>query len=422
MAAKRILILGGNRYNRDCIRDAREAGFFVFVADRNPESPGFDLADVPLRVDIVDVEALNAAIDEQGGMDGVVSMAEVGVRSAAELCERRGLATIGVEAARRATSKIAMRECWSSIGPFSIPFGVASSAEELGAAAARLGAFPLIVKPDRSLGGSRGVSRIESIAEVEEAFRFAISAGLPGSRVLVEPCLIGTEHSCEVLIDGDRTSVLCIGQKIKSPAPYRVDFSVTYPSELDAGAEGEIERMCQSAVRALGLRTGVAHIEFVQTAKGPVLMELGARCGGGHTPVLAKHASGVDEFIEVCRMACGIPVERFRPIHRRSAEYRFLVFPPGRVTRFLIPEALKQTPGVYDADVTATVPCMIGPLRTTSDRAGFAILLGDEGKKIGPLPDWVCGQVEAVYDDGSRRTALTALQIQASQAAVSKDG
>jgi biotin carboxylase len=410
---KRLLILGGNRYNRDCIRSARSAGFFTLVADRNPASPGFVEADAGLSVDILDVDGLARAIESHGGVDGIVSLAEVGVRVAAELSERLDLPTIGVEAAARATSKAAMREAWRPLGKRSVDFAVVASPESCLAAVRRLGAFPLIIKPDRSFGGSRGVSRIDSAAEVPAAFEFARAAGLPGTRVIVETCLTGTEHSCEVLIHEGQTSLLCIGRKIKSPPPYRVDTSVLYPSAFTREEESAIGRMCDDAIHALGLRTGVAHVEFVQTAKGPVLMELGARCGGGHTPQLARHVSGVDEFVEVCRLACGLPPQRFFPLHRKGGEYRFIVFPPGEIHEVRIARDVRERAGVHDVDVTIPLPARIEGLRTTSDRAGFAVVFGEDAAAAQGLGNWVCGHVEAVYADGSTRHALTSGELAA---------
>lgn len=112
----RILILGGGRYNVPSIREARAAGFVTFVADRNPDAPGFEAADHALPVDLNDCESLIRAVSELGGISGVVSMAEVGVRSAANISAQLRLPSISPEAAANATSKAAMRRLWRQIG------------------------------------------------------------------------------------------------------------------------------------------------------------------------------------------------------------------------------------------------------------------------------------------------------------------
>jgi biotin carboxylase len=411
MLSKRILILGGGRYNVPSIRAARAAGFFTLVADKNPDAPGLKAADHALPIDLSDCESLTQAVAQLGGVDGVVSMAEVGVRAAANISARMGLPSISEEAAANATSKAAMRRNWQRIGRYSTAFEVVSTSDEARAAAERLGQFPLIFKPDRSFGGSRGVTRVERAQQVPDAFHAAQAGGLANSDVVVEHCVEGTEHSAEVLIWNGKTSVLCIGQKIKSLLPYRVDVSVQYPAQLTATQESTVADMCHRAVTALGLTQGVAHVEFGYTDQGGVLFELGARCGGGHTPQIAHHVSGVNEFVEACRMACGMTLSQFEPTHQRGADYRFLVFAPGMVERVEIPEALMADNGVLDVGVTVQRGDEIRPLRSTSERAGFLVTTGETLQEAAQLADRGCREVSIHYMNGTTRHASELLEF-----------
>ena len=79
---------------------------------------------------------------------------------------------------------------------------------------------------------------------LRSAFHAAQAGGLADSDVVIEHCVEGSEHSAEVLIWGGKTSVLCIGQKIKSLPPYRVDVSVQYPAQLTAEQEASVADMC----------------------------------------------------------------------------------------------------------------------------------------------------------------------------------
>jgi biotin carboxylase len=412
MTSKRILILGGGRYNVPSIRSARDAGFFTFVADRNPGAPGLKEGDVALAIDLNDCDALVKAVEQHGGIDGVVSMAEVGVRAAATLSCRLGLCSISEEAAANATSKAAMRRLWQKIAAYSTPFEVVTSAKDAEEAAKGLGHFPLIIKPDRSFGGSRGVSRVESSDSVVEAFQAAKTAGLPNSNVIIEGCAEGTEYSCEVLIWQGITSVLCIGQKVKSLLPYRVDVSVQYPARLSQSQEQAIGEVCHDAVSALGLTQGVAHVEFAYTDHGPVLFELGARCGGGHTPQIAHHVSGVDEFLQTCRMACGMPPSQLEPSQRRGADYRFLIFAPGVVKEVTIPDAVRRDPQIVDVGITIQPGEMLHALRSTSDRAGFLVSTGDTLQEAVERANDACRKIVVHYEDGTIVHASDLLDFQ----------
>jgi biotin carboxylase len=397
----RLLLLGGNRYNLPGIRSAREAGFKILLADRNPAAPGLKEAHRGCPIDLFDTERLLAAVDDFGGVDGVVSMSEVGVRQAALLAHRLGLPSITQKAAANATSKAAMRRLWADAGDYSIAWCAVRSVEAALGAADQLGGYPLIFKPDRSYGGSRGVRRVNSRAEVVEAFQFARSAAVDGVDVVVEPFLEGSEHSAEVMVVDGRASVICVGDNVKSPFPFRVNLSIRYPSSFDAGTTGEVEDMCQAAVTALGIDRGWAHVEFAVTRRGPKLLELGARCGGGHIPQIVGHVSGVNEFVEACRMACGQPPRRSAPTRRLGAEYRFLVFPPGRVTGRTLPKAVTHNEKIIDADLTFMPGEEIRPLKTTADRAGFVVAAGETRGDAAATADWACRQIEVRYADGA---------------------
>ncbi len=411
MHSKRILILGAGRYNVPSIHAAREAGFVTFVADKNSLAPGLKAADYALPIDLNDCEALTKAVTAQGRIDGVVSMAEVGVRAAASISARLGLPSISEEAAANATSKAAMRRNWERMGKYSTDFSIVSSSDQARRAADKLGRFPLVFKPDRSFGGSRGVTRVERAEAVAGAFQAAQAGGLPDSDVVIEHCVEGSEHSAEVLIWNGKTSLLCIGQKIKSLRPYRVDVSVQYPAQLTTEQESAIADMCHQAVAALGLTQGAAHVEFGLTDDGPVLFELGARCGGGHTPQIAHHVSGVNEFVEACRMACGMPPVNFTPTRRRGADYRFLVFPPGFAQEIDIPESLFADGSILDVGVTVQPGEEIRALRSTSERAGFLVAVGENLREALEHADRGCREISIRYADGTTHHAAELVEF-----------
>lgn len=395
---RKLLLLGGNRSNQLSIRQARQHGYFTIVVDPRIETARLSDVDMPLPLDVRDCQQLLKVIDEIDGIDGIVCMSEVGIEAAVSLCSTLGLPSISASAAANARSKAAMRALWACTG-FSVEFEVVNSEAEAEAAVRKLG-FPLIFKPDRSFGGSRGVSSVETKDQIADAFAFAVQMGLPGSSVVIERRVTGTEHSCEVLIHEGATSVLCIGQKVKTPAPYRVDRSVEYPASLLRQQKESVSRMCSAAVAALGLTRGAAHVEFANTADGPVLFEIGARCGGGHTPVIAHAVSGVDEMITVCRMACGEPVGNLAPVSARGADYRFVFFPPGQVCDVFVPDAVRNHPGILDADILVKAREDIHSTQTTSDRSGFVVTHAETREEAVQLADWAVRQMIVTYTNG----------------------
>jgi hypothetical protein len=180
-----------------------------------------------------------------------------------------------------------------------------------------------------------------------------------------------------------------------------VDVSVRYPSQLTFEQESTVAEMCRKAVASLGITQGAVHVEFAYTASGPVLFELGARCGGGHTPQIALHVSGVDEFGEACRMACGMPPTQLMPTSRRGADYRFLVLPPGTIRETTVPADVSSCENVMDVAVTSRPGDEVRPLRSTSDRAGFVVAVAADSPAALGVADWATSRITATYEDGT---------------------
>src|SRR5439155_27209106 len=117
--------------------------------------------------------------------------------------------------------------------------------------------------------------------------------------------------------------------------------------------------------------------------------------------------SGVAEFTEVCRMACGISPEGFVPVARRAADYRFLIFPPGKLANICVPDELKCQGKVLDVDVTLRPGDCVKQLQTTSDRGGFVVTLAESLREAVDSADWACQQISVTYYDGTRASAFS---------------
>ncbi len=373
LARKRVLILGASRYYSASIAAAKRAGYEVVAVDRTPNSPGFAIADDSAVIDIVDVERVLRYATEQH-VDGIVPLNDYGVPTAAAVAERLGLPGISSAVAERATRKSSMRACWIAAGVPCPRVELALTANEIPAAAQLVG-YPCILKPAHGIGGaSRGVVVVSTPAELASAISFSTSF-YADQATLVESFVDSLmEHSAEVLIVSGEPEVLVIADKVKSPLPYRVDQSVLYPTVLTGADHARAVATVRSAVKAIGISLGAAHVELATTASGCVLFELGARPGGGGTPEpIVQWVTGRDYLADVVRSHVG---DSLAPSERRAlrgATYHFLTPAPGVVDRVEGLDAVRARTDVLDVDVLVAAGQTIAPVRVGTDRAGFVI-------------------------------------------------
>jgi biotin carboxylase len=215
----KILLIGGNRSTIESIKALRAAGFHVAVAEKLPRQYALAAADIGLEVAPDDISGLQDAICTLGGVDGIMGINETAMASAAELQRRLGLPGLARSVIRKTASKLAQRRAWACDRALSVPFTAIEALENMGPAIDAVGGFPVILKPDRSLGGSRGVSLVTNATDNATAFAFARVHCLLNSAIVVERALHGPQCSAELMVRDGKTRVLAIGRKIKSEAP-----------------------------------------------------------------------------------------------------------------------------------------------------------------------------------------------------------
>ncbi|MFJ4193142.1 acetyl-CoA carboxylase biotin carboxylase subunit family protein [Pseudomonas sp. NPDC089534] len=113
-------------------------------------------------------------------------------------------------------------------------------------------------------------------------------------QLLLEEYLHGSNHSIDCAIGPDgNISSFPIVDVIAGVDIGRDDFHhfARYtPSTLepDASLKARCHRLAHDAVQALGLKGTFAHVEFILTARGPRILEVGARPGGSRIHVIRQ--------------------------------------------------------------------------------------------------------------------------------------
>lgn len=371
----KLLVLGAGAYLAPALRAIRQAGYKVLAVDRDPNAPGKVEADDFRPIDIKDIDSLSAWAAE-AGVDGVMPLNDFGTPAAAAVASRLGLLGNSFDCARTANDKGLMRECWKQAG-LSIPdFVVVDSADAAAAACGSVG-FPCIVKPALSGGGGRGISVVREPAEVAWAVEFARPHALNG-RFVVERFVEGLELTVEVAsIDGKHIT-LARSDKEKPPLRTRVATSLNYPAAISKNQAQKIDLLVHAALDAIDFRYGISHTEVLldSLSGDPVLVETGARPGGGHIfHTLIKAVSGINGP----KLNADILSGRLDCLPQPQAwggVYRFITAQPGKLIGIQGVETARTMPGILDVGVTAKLGQQVGILNNSFDRPGYIVSQG----------------------------------------------
>jgi biotin carboxylase len=382
-AVETVLILGGSVSQLPAIRHARAAGLRVVVADGDDLAVGFAEADAAELVDFSDVDAL-VEVARRHRVDAVAAIcSDRAVPAAAAAAELLGLPGIGAEVAHRMTNKEAMRRSLAEHGLPQPPFAVVRTVEEASRALAELGT-PLVMKPADS-GGQRGVFRVEGHRDVEELLPRSLAFSASGSAIL-ERYIDGDELNGIAVARRGEIEVLTLSDRLRPPGMgFGVGWIHRFPSSLPGATLTEAESVATRAVRALGLRDGIAFPQLLVRGEHVYVVEVAARVPAGQMADLVFHAVGIDLIEIALRQALGRPVgdDLVRTAEARPTVIRFFtaepgILPTGRVVGIEGLKDVREAPGVLAADLYLQLGETIRPVQVDADRRGYVVATGPD--------------------------------------------
>ena len=190
--------------------------------------------------------------------------------------------------------------------------------------------FPLVVKPVDNMG-ARGVRRVDSRAELEEAVALALQASRT-RRALVEEYLEGPELSIDAITWQGRITLCGVADRHIRFPPYFVEMGHTMPTALEAAQVRRAAEVFRRGVRALGIDGGAAKGDVKVTARGAFIGEIAARLSGGYMSGWTfPFSSGVEVTAAALRIAVGLPPGSMRPARRWTSAERAFISIPGIV-------------------------------------------------------------------------------------------
>jgi biotin carboxylase len=378
---KAVLFVGAGRHQRNAIRRARELGLRVVAVDRNPDAIGLPHADEAHVVDFSDVDAV-VAVAREAGIDGVLTVsADRAVPVVAAVAEQLGLPGIGTQTAHLMTHKVAMRRRLAESGVPQPRYAAVRARREARPAAETV-AFPAVLKPADS-GGQRGLFLLRSFDDLDRHLHAALAES-PTGEAIVESFVDGLELNGLVVVRGGEPYALLLSDRLRPDGDgFGVGWIHSYPSRLFGDVFEDAQLAALRAVRALGLRDGIAFPQLIVADGRALVVEVAARIPGGQMADLAFHALGVDLVEVALRQALGeaVPDDLVLPRLSRPTAIRFLTAAPGplplgTVRRVEGLERVLAAPGVVQADVFLQEGETIRPVRLDGDRRGYVIATG----------------------------------------------
>lgn len=372
------MILGASILQLPAIKKAKEMGLDVYVVDMNPDAVGFKEPGIKkFIISTIDIPGV-LAIAKHEKIDGVMTLAsDMPMQTVATINESMGLQGINLDTAIKATNKAEMRLCLAENNVPIPRFEIVRTLEEYLSASTQFSGCFVSKAADNS--GNRGIQLVHLPATREaltNVFNYSREYSRDG-RVLLEEYMEGPEFSVESISINGECNVIQITDKITSGAPYFVELGHTQPTAFSDKEKEAIAKVAKAGVQALGIKVGPSHTEIKLTPKGPKIVEIGARLGGGCiTTHLVPMSCGVDMVESNIRVALGLTVD-LKPKYDKAAAIRFITPQSGVFKGVKGLVDAKQIPGFKEIGFFKEIGDFIPEMKNGLDRLGYVIAQSD---------------------------------------------
>jgi len=385
---KGILIIGGGILQIPALLKAKELGYTTYLSDMSSSCAAKPYADFFYEIDVNDFEKnaeLAKKLSKKNLISGVYTQGTDAEYTVAYAADAGGLFSIGSNIARKCKNKILMREALNHSKVETVKFMKAATYKECINAAKYVG-FPLYMKPSDN-SASRGISKVDSFEDLEEAFNNAKNALLTESEVLLEAEIIGTEHSVDcVLYDGILYPAGISDRVFMDKEIYAVQTESITPSELPPNIQVNMYKKMDAAAKAIGVKNGAFKGDLVVDESGDVrIIEVTARTSGGYDSQYRKPLSfGIDIIKATMDISMGNRFEITDLIPKfsmRSKTYS-LMPRPGKISKITGLEEAREIKGVHQIILTKSVGDVIEDYKDCSVRTNFITISAPNSQEL----------------------------------------
>ena len=381
---KTVMILGAGIYQVPLIKQAKKMGLRVIVVSYKGNYPGIQLADIFLDINTTDCEAVLLAAQKYN-IDAILTTGtDVCVPTLGYVADKLNLTGPSYDAACKSMNKVLMKQAFKEHGVKTAQHGVFNQREDGFKFAEKIG-FPVMVKaPDSS--GSRGISKVQSAEEFDQAWDLAAKISRVGS-VIVEQYLEGIEFGAQAFICGDKVmEVLPHGDTV-TPPPYCSPIGHSIPADLSEDILQKTRCLIDSAAKALDLKNCVANVDLMLVGDEPYILEIGGRMGATCLPENISIYSGQNVYEYLIRSALGESVSFEVRAKQPNACLLLRSGKSGIIEDIIIPDSVKNHPDLVEIQLDYCIGDSVNKYRIGPDRIGHIIVKGNSAKQAEDLAE-----------------------------------
>lgn len=376
MKGKKILIVGAGYGQLPAVITGKELGLYVIVVDKNPNAIGMAFADEAHAIDIIDKESV-LKVARESQIDGIITLqSDYGVPTVGYVNDKLRLKGVSYDTAINCSNKTHCRLKLKEKNCSQPRFTFVRNIEDAMVALDSIGLPCVIKSPDSS--GSRGITKVDSINEVEYALKEAFIYSNQ-SEVIVEEYVEGIEFGAQTFSVNGKCELVLLHNDTLSYPPFMIPIGHSFPFKDLSEEESAIAKTkIAEAVEAIGITDGPANIDLIldRSTREVKVIEIGARIGATCLPELVKYHTGIDWVKQTILHAVGGETEL--TLVQNKAVAALIISSPkdGFYKEFKFNKGYSES-DLLEFEITVQPGDSVCELRKGTDRIGKIISYGD---------------------------------------------
>ncbi|AUH51728.1 carbamoyl-phosphate synthase large subunit [Chromobacterium sp. ATCC 53434] len=319
---------------KNTLLTAKEMGLSIALAAKSLSDEIADYVDRFIEVDPEDTDALLAVLEREHRrqkFDGVITLWDRYVEPCALIAERLDLPGNTPATAAKTRSKFLTRLALDEKQVPQPRFRMVKTLADLIQAAEHVG-YPFIFKPVGACS-SRGIFKVERKQDLPSVYQQMVAVSSdPNDKMfqfyagefLAEEYMQGHEFSVEGVASFGQLHIAGITEKWTTTDNF-TETQHLFPARLSDASRAAMLDVSTRALEAIGFRQGAFHVELMNTAEGPKIVEINGRLGGDFiTTHLVPLGLGIDISAFAFRAAIGEQVDLSKRFDKH-ASVKFLI-------------------------------------------------------------------------------------------------
>ncbi len=328
---KKLLILGAGIHQTPLIEEAKKMGLEVHVCSKTGNYPGISIAHHFHEVDISDKIKV-FELTKKLKIDGILTTAtDVCLESIGIAVDELGLIGTGSKNSKACLDKIIMKKRFL-LNKVPTPKYIEINKYEDAIEFFNNIGHDCVLKPTDS-SGSRGVTKIENISHLEEAYHKALHFSKSG-KVIIEEWLVGEELGAQAIVIEGKLALLTLHSDITTPPPHRVPIGHGCPHPEEAKLLPLATNITEKAIKALGIGTGICNVDYILSNQGLQIIEMTCRMGGTHLPEVCGEYWGFNFYKLAIQLSLGEkPIFPKSPLGKINAAHNLILKSEGTLIK-----------------------------------------------------------------------------------------